>query len=278
MTNLNLPLYPDPPANRHLETPVQVKDAVIGAEINIEQLHKFYGQVKVLEDLDLHIQPGEFVAIVGRSGCGKSTLLRLIADLEQPSYGEIKFKSVRNFREGITSDDIRVMFQDPRLLPWKSILQNAQLGLAKDKRDIAEQLLEKVGLKDKAGQWPSQLSGGQRQRTALARALSHSPRILLLDEPLGALDALTRLEMQNLIERLWKEQGFTAILVTHDVSEAVQLADKIILLDKGHIAHSFEVNLPRPRRKGAEFAELERRVLDAILTNELMDVPSKEHH
>ena len=185
--------------------------------------------------------------------------------MEQPSYGEIKFKSARNFREGITSDDIRVMFQDPRLLPWKSILQNVQLGLAKDKRDIAEQLLEKVGLKDKAGQWPSQLSGGQRQRTALARALSHSPRILLLDEPLGALDALTRLEMQNLIERLWKEQGFTAILVTHDVSEAVQLADKIILLDKGHIAHSFEVNLPRPRKKGAEFAELEQRVLEAVL-------------
>ena len=258
MTNLNLPLYPDKPANRPVETSVQVEDASIGAEISIEQLHKFYGQVKVLEDLDLHIQPGEFVAIVGRSGCGKSTLLRLIADLEQPSYGEIKFKSARNFREGITSDDIRVMFQDPRLLPWKSILQNVQLGLAKDKRDIAEQLLEKVGLKDKAGQWPSQLSGGQRQRTALARALSHSPRILLLDEPLGALDALTRLEMQNLIERLWKEQGFTAILVTHDVSEAVQLADKIILLDKGHIAHSFEVNLPRPRKKGAEFAELEQ--------------------
>ncbi len=153
MTNLNLPLYPDKPANRPVETSVQVEDAPIGAEISIEQLHKFYGQVKVLEDLDLHIQPGEFVAIVGRSGCGKSTLLRLIADLEQPSYGEIKFKSARNFREGITSDDIRVMFQDPRLLPWKSILQNVQLGLAKDKRDIAEQLLEKVGLKDKAGQW-----------------------------------------------------------------------------------------------------------------------------
>ena len=100
----------------------------IGAEINIEQLHKFYGKVKVLADLDLHIKPGEFLAIVGRSGCGKSTLLRLIADLEQPSYGEIKFKSALNFREGITSDDIRVMFQDPRLLPWKSILKNVQLG------------------------------------------------------------------------------------------------------------------------------------------------------
>jgi sulfonate transport system ATP-binding protein len=133
-------------------------------------------------------------------------------------------------------------------LPWKSILQNVQLGLAKDKRDIAEQLLEKVGLKDKAGQWPSQLSGvnANVQRWLGLYRIHH---ILLLDEPLGALDALTRLEMQNLIERLWKEQGFT-ILVTHDVSEAVQLADKIILLDKGHIAHSFEVNLPRPRKKG----------------------------
>ena len=238
---------------------------LVGAEILIEQLHKFYGDVKVLEDLDLHIGAGEFVAIVGRSGCGKSTLLRLIADLEQPSYGEIKFKSLQNFREGITSSDIRVMFQDPRLLPWKNILSNAQLGLNKTHFPKAMQLLEKVGLKDKALLWPSQLSGGQRQRVALARALSHTPRILLLDEPLGALDALTRLDMQNLIEKLWLEQGFTTILVTHDVSEAVQLADKIILLDKGHIAHSFEVNLPRPRKKGAEFAELEQRVLEAVL-------------
>ena len=238
----------------------------IGAEINIEQLHKFYGKVKVLEDLDLHIEPGEFVAIVGRSGCGKSTLLRLIADLEKPSYGEIKFKSALNFREGITSDDIRVMFQDPRLLPWKSILKNVQLGLEKSKFDKAESLLTKVGLDEKAGLWPSQLSGGQRQRAALARALSHTPRILLLDEPLGALDALTRLDMQNLIERLWLEQGFTTILVTHDVSEAVQLADRIILLDKGHIAHEFKVDLPRPRQKDAKFLDIEQRALQAVLS------------
>lgn len=239
--------------------------AVIGAEIIIEQLHKFYGSVKVLEDLDLHIQPGEFLAIVGRSGCGKSTLLRLIADLEKQSYGEIKFKSARHIREGITVDDIRVMFQDPRLLPWRSIEQNVQLGLPKDRHANASSMLEKVGLKEKAGLWPSQLSGGQRQRTALARALSHKPRTLLLDEPLGALDALTRLDMQNLIEKLWTEQGFTAILVTHDVSEAVQLADRIILLDKGHIAKEFRVNLPRPRQKGIQFAELEQQVLNAVL-------------
>ena len=239
---------------------------LVGAEILIEQLHKFYGDVKVLEDLDLHIGAGEFVAIVGRSGCGKSTLLRLIADLEQPSYGEIKFKSLQNFREGITSSDIRVMFQDPRLLPWKNILSNAQLGLNKTHFPKAMQLLEKVGLKDKALLWPSQLSGGQRQRVALARALSHTPRILLLDEPLGALDALTRLDMQNLIEKLWLEQGFTTILVTHDVSEAVQLADRIILLDKGRIAQQFNIDLPRPRQKSMAFTTLEQQVLNAVLS------------
>ena len=157
------------------------------------------------------------------------------------------------------------MFQDPRLLPWRSIEQNVQLGLGKEQHAKASHMLEKVGLKEKAGLWPSQLSGGQRQRTALARALSHQPRILLLDEPLGALDALTRLEMQNLIERLWTEQGFTAILVTHDVSEAVQLADRIILLDKGHIAKEFRVGLPRPRQKSLKFAELEQQVLQAVL-------------
>lgn len=261
MTDLSIGHY----AQTSAVSETQADNHKVGAEISIEQLHKFYGSVKVLEDLDLHIQGGEFVAIVGRSGCGKSTLLRLIADLEQPSYGEIKFKSLLNFREGITSADIRVMFQDPRLLPWKSILHNVQLGLDKSQHDKAQELLEKVGLKEKADLWPSQLSGGQRQRSALARALSHTPRVLLLDEPLGALDALTRLEMQSLIERLWLEQGFTTILVTHDVSEAVQLADRIILLDKGHIAQQFEVNLPRPRKKDLKFTELEQQVLDAVL-------------
>ncbi|WPP70054.1 ATP-binding cassette domain-containing protein [Acinetobacter pittii] len=264
MTNLNLNINQNE-VQLIPEEPTESQEPVLGAEILIEQLYKFYGEVKVLEDLDLHIQPGEFLAIVGRSGCGKSTLLRLIAQLEKASFGEIKFKSARHFREGITNDDIRVMFQDPRLLPWRNILQNVQLGLPKAQHALAEELLEKVGLKEKSEQWPSQLSGGQRQRTALARALSHTPRILLLDEPLGALDALTRLEMQSLIERLWKEQGFTAILVTHDVSEAVQLADRIILLDKGQIAQSFQVNLPRPRKKSISFAQLEQQVLDAVL-------------
>ena len=264
MTDLSLGRHATIPSTPNHNQDINPQ-AVLGAEIIIEQLHKFYGSVKVLEDLDLHIQPGEFLAIVGRSGSGKSTLLRLIANLEQQSYGEIKFKSARHLREGITADDIRVMFQDPRLLPWRSIEKNVQLGLAKEQHANASSLLEKVGLKDKAGLWPSQLSGGQRQRTALARALSHKPRILLLDEPLGALDALTRLDMQNLIEKLWTEQGFTAILVTHDVSEAVQLADRIILLDRGHIAKEFHVNLSRPRVKDVAFNSLEQQVLNAVL-------------
>lgn len=256
MTDLSL--------SRHTDDAVTRPNSAFGAEILIEQLYKYYGEVKVLENLNLHIQVGEFVAIVGRSGCGKSTLLRLIANLEQQSHGEIKFKSTR-LREGITSDDIRVMFQDPRLLPWRSIEQNVQLGLAKPQHAAASNMLTKVGLKEKAALWPTQLSGGQRQRAALARALSHTPRILLLDEPLGALDALTRLEMQNLIEKLWQEHGFTAILVTHDVSEAVQLADRIILLDRGHIAAQFKVDLTRPRIKDHSFTMLEQQVLNAVL-------------
>lgn len=263
MTDLSIQQYANERSNsKTTVTPTQVK---IGAEILIQQLHKLYGEVQVLENLDLHIQAGEFIAIVGRSGCGKSTLLRLVADLEQPSSGAIKFKSAQNFKEGILSSDIRVMFQDPRLLPWKNVRQNIQLGLKIQNYPKVQQLLEKVGLESKADFWPTQLSGGQRQRIALARALSHTPKILLLDEPLGALDALTRLDMQRLIEQLWREQGFTAILVTHDVNEAVQLADRIILLDQGHIAQQFKVDLPRPRQKNVMFAEIEQKVLQAVL-------------
>lgn len=236
-----------------------------GAAIIIEQLNKFYADVHVLEHLNVHIQPGEFVAIVGRSGCGKSTLLRLIADLEQPSQGEIRFESHSTAQRSINRDAIRVMFQDPRLLPWKNILNNIQLGLPQQQHAKAQALLDQVGLTTQSNYWPSQLSGGQRQRAALARALSHKPKILLLDEPLGALDALTRLEMQALIEQLWQEQGFTAILVTHDVSEAVKLADRIILLDGGHIAQQFQVNLPRPRQISAQFTQIESDVLAAVL-------------
>lgn len=161
---------------------------------------------------------------------------------------------------------VRVMFQDARLLPWKSALENVGLGLQGDWRSRAEWALGEVGLKDRAQEWPAVLSGGQRQRVALARALVSQPRLLLLDEPLGALDALTRLEMQRLIERLWQEQQFTALLVTHDVEEAVALADRVLVIEAGAIALDLQVRLPRPRARGsAAFGEIEHRVLDCVM-------------
>lgn len=234
--------------------------------IRIQQLSKRYAQQKVLSDLDLDIQAGEFVAIVGRSGCGKSTLLRLIAQLEQPSHGTVAFPQSNADSTVSHAAKLRVMFQDARLLPWKSVLQNVQLGLAQSEHQSARQILDRVGLSAFAMQWPTLLSGGQRQRVALARALAHRPELLLLDEPLGALDALTRLEMQALIEQLWTEHDFTAVLVTHDITEAVQLADRVILLENGHISAEFRVNLQRPRKKNAEFAEIEQKILEAVLS------------
>ncbi|MBF7683207.1 ATP-binding cassette domain-containing protein [Acinetobacter sp. B5B] len=259
MSNLNVTHLEQQAFTR--STPVLPTSESKGVEIQIKNLHKYYGQVTVLENLDLNIQAGEFLAIVGRSGCGKSTLLRLIADLEQSSSGQIQLDG----KQASHQPDVRVMFQDPRLLPWRSVVDNVNLGRSKAQKVQAFTLLEKVGLKDKSQLWPAQLSGGQRQRAALARALLHRPKVLLLDEPLGALDALTRLDMQQLIENLWLDQGFTAILVTHDVSEAVQLADRIILLNRGEIEAQFTVDLPRPRQKSPAFTQLEQEVLNAVL-------------
>lgn len=242
----------------------QPPSAATGVQIQLKDLSKYYGDVCVLDNLNLEVKPGEFLAIVGRSGCGKSTLLKLIAELEQVSSGEILLIDQHN-SQSITTKDVRVMFQDARLLPWRSVQQNVQLGLKPNLYAKADSLLDAVGLAPKAKLWPAQLSGGQKQRVAFARALVHQPRVLLLDEPLGALDALTRLEMQSLIEQLWLQQGFTTILVTHDVSEAVQLADRVILLDSGHIAQQYQINLPRPRKRDHAFNDLEQQVLKGVL-------------
>ena len=170
----------------------------------------------------------QFVAVVGRSGCGKSTLLRLLSGLDTPDAGEIAIDGATDPKRGV----VRIMFQEPRLLPWNTVARNVAVGLtdrvaAGDRADVVRQALAAVGLADRAGEWPSVLSGGQKQRAALARALVSHPRLLALDEPLGALDALTRIEMQSLVVRSWAQQEFTAVLVTHDVSEAVILADRI---------------------------------------------------
>jgi sulfonate transport system ATP-binding protein len=235
-----------------------------GVAVEIRGLAKSYAARKVLDNLTFSLRPGEFAAIVGRSGCGKSTLLRHLAGLENPDSGAVVIDGRRRLS---LNADTRVMFQEDRLLPWKPVLQNVGLGLSGDWMPAARTALSDVGLAERGGDWPAVLSGGQRQRVALARALAHAPRLLLLDEPMGALDALTRMEMQRLIERIWQEKGFTALLVTHDVGEAITLANRVILLEQGRVAHDLEVDLPRPRRRGAEaFARLEAEVLEWILT------------
>ncbi|KWR88705.1 ATP-binding cassette domain-containing protein [Cupriavidus sp. IDO] len=234
-----------------------------GVALNVQQVVKRYDGREVLHGVDLHAVPGEFVAIVGRSGCGKSTLLRLVAGLEPADEGAVTLDAQAGRAQ---RQDIRVMFQDARLLPWKRVLDNVALGLPRERRAEAAAVLAQVGLAERAQAWPARLSGGQRQRVALARALVHRPRLLLLDEPLGALDALTRIEMQGLIESLWRRLGFTALLVTHDVSEAVALADRIVLIEDGCIAMDERVALPRPRQRGsAAFAQLEDTVLRRVM-------------
>ncbi len=249
-----------------------------GAAIRGRGVSKRFGGLTVLDRLDLDVAPGEFLAIVGKSGCGKSTLLRLLTGLDTATSGSIAIDG-KAPQKG--SDDIRLMFQEPRLLPWEKVAGNVAIGLRHGletgstgrsaamrtstlPQPVAE-ALEAVQLSDKAHVWPSTLSGGQKQRAALARALVSHPRLLAFDEPLGALDALTRLVMQELILKVKQQTGFTAILVTHDVAEAVALADRVIVLDEGRIKAEFPVPLPHPRPKAStEATRIEAQILAAI--------------
>lgn len=238
-----------------------------GAAVRLRGVSRAFGAHHVLRGIDLDIPPGQFVAIIGRSGCGKSTLLRLIAGLDAPNGGTIDIDNQSDRRQEM----VRLMFQEPRLLPWQRVRANVEVGLnhlpdRHARRGMAEEALAQVGLSGRTQDWPSILSGGQKQRVALARALVSHPRLLALDEPLGALDALTRVEMQALMERVWLDQGFTAIVVTHDVAEAVALADRILLVEGGAVALDIAVDLPRPRRRGdAAAAAIEGRILDRLL-------------
>ena len=231
-----------------------------GTRLALRGLKKAYAGRVVLDGIDLDLAPGEFVAVVGRSGCGKSTLLRAIAGLESLDAGSIDDGA------GSPVAPLRMMFQEARLLPWKSVLGNVGLGLGAEGKARAGAALDAVGLGARAGDWPAVLSGGQRQRVALARALVHQPALLLLDEPLGALDALTRIEMQRLIESIWRARGFTAVLVTHDVQEAVALADRVLLVEDGCIRLDVRIDLARPRARGsAGFGALVEQVLAQVL-------------
>lgn len=262
VTTLRRPeALPSLPAGTEAKIEHRAKPAEGKVAFSFRNVTKSFGDKPVLRGIDLDVREGEFLAVIGKSGCGKSTLLRILAGLDTPTTGTVSKDP---------SNRTRMMFQEPRLLPWERIANNVSVGLtgiAKGEaaREQALGILEEVGLKDRAGEWPYVLSGGQKQRVALARALVAHPQILALDEPLGALDALTRIEMQLLLERIWRKQKFTAVLVTHDVSEAVALADRIVVIDEGRIALDLDVKLPRPRRHGTpEFARLEEQVLNQL--------------
>jgi NitT/TauT family transport system ATP-binding protein len=212
------------------------------------------GPVYALSNVDLQIQEGEFVSFIGPSGCGKTTLLRVVADLEQPAGGLIKVNGVSP-NEARLRRDYGFVFQAPALYPWRTIERNIELpleifGLPKAERRARSQAqIELVNLKGFEKKYPWQLSGGMQQRASIARALSFDPKLLLMDEPFGALDAFTRDEMNLLIQRLWMETGKTIIFVTHNVSEAIFLADRVVVLTPrpGRLAHIFPIDLPRPR-------------------------------
>lgn len=204
-------------------------------------LRRRFGDREVIAGLDLSIPGGEFVALLGASGCGKSTLLRILAGLDTDIAGEV-----------IVARRRAVAFQAPRLLPWKRVWRNVVLGVPGAGRPQALAALDEVGLAPRADAWPATLSGGEAQRASLARALIRQPDLMLLDEPFGALDALTRLKAQDLVGELYRRHSPAVLLVTHDVDEAMRLADRILVMRDGRIAHDVPVDLPRPREVGAE--------------------------
>jgi sulfonate transport system ATP-binding protein len=241
-----------------------------GVAIRIRGLTKAFGAHAVLHGIDLRVRAGEFLSVIGKSGSGKSTLLRILAGLDRPTSGQVLFDDMPG-EQG--SPVARLMFQEPRLLPWARVIDNVEVGLGErryapgaERRALAR--LAAVGLESRARDWPSVLSGGQKQRVALARALASRPNFLALDEPLGALDALTRMDMQVLVEQVWQEQGFTAVLVTHDVTEAIVLGDRVVLIEDGIVKLELNVDLPRPRRRGSpEIAALEEKVLRHLFSD-----------
>lgn len=237
--------------------------------LELRNIGKTYpNRTVALDDVSLKFAPGEIVAIVGGSGCGKSTLLRLLSGLDRPTHGGV-------FLDGkaITAPHpaVGIIFQEPRLLPWLSVRDNVGFGLAHlaraDRHEQTDAALLRVGLLDYAKRWPHELSGGQSQRVAIARALVTRPTVLLLDEPFSALDAFTRVELQDHLLELWDDGRQTLVLVTHDIEEAVALASRIVVMQPspGRVGAIFDVTLGRPRdRLTTAFDDEKRRVLVAL--------------
>ena len=222
---------------------------------SVRGLNRKFGDRIVLDGLNLDIAPGEFIALIGRSGSGKSTLLRALAGLDREVTGQLS-----------VTGPVSVAFQEPRLVPWKKVLANVALGLrAADPQASARTALDEVGLAERSSAWPATLSGGEAQRASLARALVREPRLLLLDEPFSALDALTRITMHRLVLSLWRRHQPAVLLVTHDVDEALALADRVLVLGQGRISHSSPITVPRPRdRDDPDLVALRLRLLTEL--------------
>ncbi|MGH7888206.1 MAG: ABC transporter ATP-binding protein [Candidatus Binatia bacterium] len=240
------------------------------AKIAIENLRQTYGTLTVIDTFNLTVDDGEFVAIVGPSGCGKSTLLRMISGLAKPTAGKI---TIDNREVTAPNPKHNLVFQDHALYPWRTVFDNVALGLEIQKHDVAairarvEPLLRLVGLEKFAAYYPHQLSGGMRQRAALIRVLAVDPDVMLLDEPFGALDAMTRLVLQVELLRLWQHSGKTVVLVTHDVEEALFLADRVVVMSAlpGRIREIIDVPGPQPRDRGsANLAQLKGHILEIL--------------
>jgi sulfonate transport system ATP-binding protein len=233
--------------------------------VEIHGISKSFGELKVLNRIDFAIENGEFISIVGKSGCGKSTLLRILAGLETATQGSVTIEGREVTRPTVATG---MIFQEPRLFPWLPVTQNIEFGIHKkmeksEREDLIAKHIELVGLAGFENAYPRQLSGGMQQRVAIARALINQPGVLLLDEPFGALDALTRINMQNEILRIWEKEKAVMILVTHDVDEAIFLSDRIIVMSDrpGTIKKTLTVDLSRPRdRSGSEFVSIRREI------------------
>ncbi|MFT4884511.1 MAG: NitT/TauT family transport system ATP-binding protein [Natronomonas sp.] len=251
-----------------------MSDESLDARVRIDGVSKRYsgqeGPVQALEDVSFDVEDGEFVCIVGPSGCGKTTLFRIIAGLESATRGEVYLSGERVDEP---TPDMGVVFQEYHLFPWRTVRGNAAFGLEKqgtpkaERRERVDHLIDLVGLEGFAESYPKELSGGMKQRVAIARALAADPALLLMDEPFGAVDAQTREMLQGELLDIWQETEKTVLFVTHDVEEAVKLADRVVVMAKepGRIRETVEIDLPRPRtRSDAEFGEYYERVLGLI--------------
>ncbi len=242
--------------------------------VEIKNLYKFFSDLKVLDDINLDVEKGEFVSVIGASGCGKSTLLRIIGGLDNSTSGKI---SVFGKNIDKPTRKIGYVFQDHRLLPWLTAKENIKFALDKkdgNKDEIADKYLKLVGLEKFAKSYPSQLSGGMAQRVAIARALATRPDILLLDEPFGALDAMTRINMQQELRKIWKSENITMILITHDIEEAVFLGQRVVVMSSrpGRIKDIFDIDdVCHYQRTGTDFAITKDRIYQEFFKDE--DVP-----